>query len=260
MNRRVVGLLAALHLGLSVIPGWAASVQPIRYYPGPYTIRGMVVTPEGKPLPGYPLRLLPARPERGLDVNNEYYRIPGRADHYTVTGPDGRFAMTGVVDYPQVSTHTYRLVRAGSEADFPYDQDKKTDTVELDRCADPSRVFDLVIRVFPVAQVKIVLRDRAGRPLTGARVVSLVTEGGRPHTTTGRFVDGEICLPLLDCKEVARGRVAVLRYSTVPQAFQEAAKHGDFIGVGKPLTYGAVGQREVLFVPGRTLTVEFTVD
>ncbi|MGE5508642.1 MAG: hypothetical protein ACM3RP_09215 [Chitinophagales bacterium] len=256
IRRLTLAAVAALVLPAVGGPPVTAQPAPLQYHPGPFTIRGLVLSPEGAPVAGYPVKLLPTKPERGLDKENAFYRIPGRNIHYAVTGPDGRFEMTGVVDYPQVATHTYRIVRAGAEDQFPYDQEKASDTVHLDRCTDPNGVIRLTIRLYAISQVKIVLKGRDGRPFTGSRVVSLVTEGGRPRTLVAEFTDGVACLSPADNTVTARGKVVVLRYADALEAFREAEKHGDRPGPGKPLTYGALGQQELLFVPGRTVTME----
>lgn len=99
-----------LHLSLLVVALIAVSVATAPALAGgPFVIHGKVLDMSGRPLVNFPMRLNPALPGSGVDNDNVYYRIPGYNDHLTYTNENGEFTMSGVIDYPQNTTHTYRL-------------------------------------------------------------------------------------------------------------------------------------------------------
>jgi hypothetical protein len=223
---------------------------------GPYTIKGVVLDPHGRPLANYPLRILPVLPQKGVDRDNTYYEVPGRDEHRVVTDAEGRFVMTGVVDYPQVKHHTYRL-QGNWTHDFTLVDAYGSDVLSFVNV--PKNTIELTIRTEPGATLRVVVKDRSGRPFTGTRAVSVATGHGRRLVITVDFENGvgRLLLPPGDVQ--TPGRVALLRWGDQREARRQAESHGHPTDFSAFVSYGMQGQRSVALLPGQTTTVEFTL-
>ncbi|MGE5508645.1 MAG: hypothetical protein ACM3RP_09230 [Chitinophagales bacterium] len=236
------------------------SGAPLPVIPGPFTIKGAVLDPQGKPVAGYPLKLLPVLPGKGVDTDNSYYKIPNRDEHDTVTDAAGRFTMTNVVDYEQVKTRAYKLQRGNHDRQYPFVHLYGTDIVALDRLTS-NQVY-VVIRTEPATTVKILLRDRQGRPYTGDLTISVATGHGRRVVRPISFERGVAVLSVAPGDVRTPGRLVLLPWKTSAEAREQSNKHGQVVeGQGRGLvTYGALAQASVTLLPGQSVTVEMKLE
>lgn len=158
---------------------------------GPFTIRGRVLDLYGKPVgPGFPLYLIPMNPTSGMDVENVFWRIPNREIHPTVTDKNGEFVMTGVVDYPENYTHTYR-VWAGDDDWGPWTEKWPTlkACTRIDLSKQLSNEIVVELRGEPAAGLKILATTPDGKPFSGTRSVA-VHSGRHRFCYTAHFYNG----------------------------------------------------------------------
>lgn len=221
---------------------------------GPYTIYGVLLGFDGKPIAGYPMLITAIKPEAGIDPDNTFYRIPNFDKHQTTTDAEGRFVMRGVEDYPQVANHKYRIW-GGNMSDavrnqFPYVRA----TYTLDLSLATAQEIDVVIKSEPSTALRILAKDKDGRPYNGT--ISLGFAAG-PHSynRTVPVVNGEAFLPSLPVGNAQQmGRVVIMPEPTsdetlVRLGLTPQTKKGF-------LTEGAILDRAVQFLPFKTVTVE----
>lgn len=256
--------MLALALAMLLLPGGAAlahdpnAPMPGENIKGPFTIKGQVLDPNGKPVEGYPVALYPVLPGKGMDRDNSYYKIPDRDDHSTRTDADGRFLMTNVVDYPQVKNRLYKLFRGDFETRWPFVPAWQSDIVSLNKAT--STTIEVTVHMEPAAMVKLILKDRNGRRFTGTKAVSIATGKGRRYTSLARFEDGVAVVTCSPGDPKMPGRLILLRWENQAEAKQQAREHGQLIDGMALVTYGIIAQRNIALLPGQMITVEFTVD
>ncbi|MGE5508643.1 MAG: hypothetical protein ACM3RP_09220 [Chitinophagales bacterium] len=228
--------------------------------PGPFTIRAQVLDPKGRPLAGYPVKLLPVLPGKGVDMDNSFYRIPNRDEHATVTDQNGRFTMTNVLDYAQVAGRVYKIARGKWDERFPYVHVAGTDIVALNKLT--TETCELTIRTEPATTLKLSVRDRGGRPFTGSLSVSVAAGKGRRITIPAEFAAGLSYLHVPCGDAQSPGKVVLLKWDSPEEARRQAKAHGQPTeGQGRGLlTYGALGERSVALLPGQTIALEFVLD
>lgn len=260
-RHRLIGffLLVALVVGgswpVAAHPGGKGGLdpQPITGAKGPYTIRGIVLDPQGRPVAGYAVHLLPVLPQKGVDADNTFYRIPNRDDHRTVTDANGRFVMAGVVPDPQVEHHTYKI--APVTHNHPFVHRMGGDVLSFTQL--PSNVVELTIKTEPAAHVRVTLKDQNGRPFTGSRAFSVVTGQNRNIATTVEFVNGVGDLYVHPGDAKNPGRLALLRWETAEQARVEEARQGRERSLGTMVVSGMLAQKRLVLLSSQTATVEF---
>lgn len=228
--------------------------------PGPFTVKGQVLDPKGRPLAGYPVKLLPVLPGKGVDVDNSFYRIPSRNEHGTVTDQGGRFTMTGVIAYPQVAGRVYKISRGHWDERFPYVHVAGSDIVSLNKLT--TETCELTIHTEPATTLKLTVRDRSRRPYTGTLSVSVAAGKGRRITIPAEFAKGLAYLHVPSGDAQTPGRVVLLRWKNPDEARAQAREHNQPTeGQGRGLlTYGALGERSLALLPGQTVAVEFVLD
>lgn len=224
---------------------------------GPYTIYGVLLGFDGQPIAGYPMLITAIKPETGIDPDNLFYKIPDYNDHRTTTDAEGRFVMTGVIDYPQVVHHKYRIW-GGNMSDavrdrYPYV--RATYTLDLSKAT--SSEIDVVIKSEPSTALRILAKDKDGRPYNGT--ISLGFAAG-PHSynRTVPVVDGVAFLPSLPVGNAQQmGRVLIMPEKTVDET---RSRLGLTVTTAKGLlTEGAILDKAVQFLPFKTVTVEVTL-
>lgn len=260
-------LLALVLLGATLLAAPAGAHDPNEPMPGadikgPFTVKGVVLDPDGRPIPNYPLRLYPVLPAKGIDRDNSYYQIPDRDEHYTKTDAAGRFVMTNVIDYPQVKHRLYKLFRGDFDVDLPLVPGYQTDIVNLNKAT--STTIELTVRMEPAATLRIILKDRNGRRFTGTKAVSIATGKGRRYVSLAEFKNGVATMYVHPGDPQTPGRVILLRWEDPTEAKRQAREHGQLVegqGQGRTLvTYGVIAQRNVALLPGQTITLEFVVE
>lgn len=264
-NRQGRILIAALLLAVTMAPSPAALahtdggpvVEEVTGVRGPFTFEGIAYDPSGRPAVGCLVRLLPVRPGKGVDTDNTFYKIEGYNDHRTVTDSQGRFIMTGIQDYPEVKHHTYRIV-VNADYRLPFNQPFGAGVVSLAALTSERLFFEF--RTEPAVTVKLVVKDKAGRPFTGTRAVSVTTGHNVNFVATVRFTNGTGHFYTTPGDVKSPGRVALLRWETARDARQEDLAQGHEPGLGNRLLYGIEAQRNALLIPGQPVTLEFVLD
>ncbi|MGE5508257.1 MAG: hypothetical protein ACM3RP_07250 [Chitinophagales bacterium] len=226
---------------------------------GPYTIRGLVLGVDGRPVSGYPVRLTPLLPEGGPDAYNLFYHIAQHDDHLTHTDERGRFTLTGVTGAPEVAHHLYALWSGYAPDDgrdaHPYLRVEG----RLDLAALRGPEVFVVLRAEPAAALKLIARDAKGRPFTGTVSLSLAS-GGRALNYTAHFQDGVHLSPGLPPGNPREpGRVLLLSEPAAEETQRKALALGQGIGSNRLLAAGAFVDRRVQFLPFQTVTLEVTV-
>jgi hypothetical protein len=219
-STRYLKLALALTLVCLRLTGAAAAAEDT------WTIQGTVTYPDGRPAAGIELMLIAWSPQGRLDMGNTYWKIPNYDRHYVTSDADGRYVMTGVVDYPQNTTHRYTVYvtektrQYHGTCNFPLRRENRTKTVD--------------IRLEEATWVRISLRDRAGQPYEGTRAVYMQTGVDLSHPSRGytsvrelKFVKGvaEARLVIRD-KNAPVGRVAILEFPTAAAAHQMMESRG----------------------------------
>ncbi len=218
-STRYLNLALAVTLGCLMLTGAAAAAEDT------WTIQGKVTYPDGRPAAGIELMLIAWSPQ-GLDMGNTYWKIPDYDRHYVTTGPDGRYVMTGVVDYPQNTTHRYTVYvtektrQYHGTCNFPLRQENRTVTAD--------------IKLEEATILRISLRDRAGRAYEGTRAAFVqtgvdISDPSRGYTSVRelKFVKGvaEIRVVIRD-KNAPVARVAILEFPTRAAAHQAIQSRG----------------------------------
>lgn len=181
--------LLAAALSLLTLPASAALGLP-SFAKGPFTIKGKVLDLYGKPVVGFPVYLIPMNSTSGMDVENVFWRIPNRQIHPTVTDKNGEFTMTGVIDYPENYTHTYRIW-VGDDDWGPFAEKyfalKACTRVDLSK--QLSNEIGVVLKGEPAAGLKLLATTPDGKPFTGTRSVA-VHSGRHRFCYTAHFYNG----------------------------------------------------------------------
>lgn len=251
MHRKLQLLLG--WLALSALAGAPASAS------GPFTIRGLVLGVDGRPVAGYPVRLTPLLPEGGPDAYNLFYQIPQYEDRVTRTDETGRFVLSGVTDYPEVTHHLYRLWGGyapdpGRER-YPYLRAE----ARVDLAAARSADLFVALRAQPAAALRVIARSPDGQPFTGTLSLSLAS-GDSALSYTAPFQAGVHFSPGLPTGSPREpGRVILLPEPTAEATQAKALALGQGIGSNRLLTAGAFFDRRVQFLPFQTVTLEVTV-
>jgi hypothetical protein len=256
-------ILRLLHLsaGLLLLALVLAGPIPEALAGGPYTVRGVLLDAQGKPVGDYPLRITPLLPVGGPDVENLGYRIANRDEHATHTDANGQFTLTKVIDYPEVQHHSYRIW-AGSIIDekqnlHPYVRVN----YRLDLSTVQSPEAYVVIKTEPGSALRMVAKDRAGRPYNGTTSIC-VASGIHSFVMTAYFQDGVSFTPALPVGNARQmGRVIVLPEKTSKETMSKITATGQTLDslMNAPFTEGALIDKSVPFLPFQTATVEVTV-
>lgn len=258
---KVVLILALTLSALSLAPVCAAA-DPT------YTVRGRITYPDGRPAPGLQLRLYPWSPE-GLDRSNIYWKIPNFDPHFVTTDADGRYVMTGVIDYPENTSHWYSLYTTEETAKVWHG------TARFMIWKDKP-VIDVDIHLEEATWVTVRLKDRNGKPFNGPRLiwVQVGTDVSNPAKGYTKFeeltfVNGEAGMRVvIRDKNSPVARVAILDVTTRGEAHRAMESKGLKLGTGSNLdgqklahrdAQGRALDRQIQLPPVAELTVEFTL-
>lgn len=249
--------IAALAFALALILG----MNSIALAAGPYTIRGVVLGVDGKPVAGYPLIITPHLPNlNGMDFQNVFYKIVNRDDHLTYTDSTGQFVMTNVVDYPQVEHHGYRIWGGGDalaekQAVHPFIRPYLT----IDLSTGQSNELYVVIKSEPASALRIVAKDPSGRPYTGSVSVSVVS-GKNAFNRTAFFKNGVHVSPGIPAGNPQEwGKVIILPEKTAKESQAKAVALGQQLGQGNIIRNDALLEKRVQFLPFQMVEVEVSV-
>lgn len=252
----VFALILVLGLGATVLAA-----------PDSFTIMGRVVDPEGRPVAGAPLQIVPHIPSGGWDTLNNFYKIPNYNWHQTTTNRDGEFIMENVINYPENYSHNYAIVARAGYNGFHIVQLVNLPTIV------PKTVEGQPIRIQIRAQyatkVVVALKDQNGKPFNGKKVLFFQSGrgvgnpiNGTAYITEAEFVDG-VYQRYVVVKPGGYGRVAILAFDSEKQAELTLLSKGLKINESldglsytlKDASGGAVSA-ETAFVPGGESRVE----
>lgn len=253
--RRKVILLV---LSLSVVLCAAAAASA----GGPYTIRGVVLGVDGKPIAGWPMRVSPVMPTANVtDWTNKFYKIPNYNDHMTTTDANGQFEMTNVIDYPEVKHHQFRVWSGGSDTEAkrlaisPYLQVEQT----IDFSTLESSDVYLVIKSVPCSALKLIVKDSQGRPYTGSLSVA-VLGGTHLQPRTAMVKDGVWLAPGIPAGTTQEmGRLIVLAEKTNDETKRRIFASGKDFSVSILKEEGVLLDRRVQLIPFQTAVAEVVV-
>ncbi|MGE5508396.1 MAG: hypothetical protein ACM3RP_07955 [Chitinophagales bacterium] len=239
----------------------AAAVPALATEGGPYTIRGVVLGVDGKPIAGWPLRLSPVRPNGDDDLGNVYYKIPNYDDHFTYTDSDGRFTMTGVMDLAQVETHKYRLWTGGSDTDAI--------RMRISPCIQVSTILDfttatkselyVILRAEARSAVRVTMKYADGTPFNGSVSVAILN-GKKLQNRTAVFKDGSWGAPAIpagDGREM--GRILILKEASSAETFTRLLAEGKEANAETVKEAGVLLDKRVQFLPLQVATVELVL-
>lgn len=228
---------------------------------GPYTIHGVVRGVDGQPVAGYPLIITPHLPNgNGMDFQNVFYKIANREDHLTRTDQEGRFEMTNVIDYPEVTHHLYRIwgggdALAAEQAVHPFIRPYST----IDFSEAKSNDVYVLIRSEPASALKITAKDPEGRPYTGSVSISVVS-GKNAFNRTAFFKNGVHISPGIPPGNPQEwGRVIILPEKTAKESQAKAVTLGQQLGQGNVIRNDALFEKSVQFLPFQWVQCEVTV-
>lgn len=250
--------LMALGLALSALLGTSA----VSAAGGPYTIRGVVLGVDGKPVANWPMRISPIMPNANVtDWTNRFYKIPNYDDHLTTTDANGQFEMTNVVDYPEVKHHKYRVWSGGADTEAkrlavnPY--------LQVDYLIDLSQLESpevyLVIKSAPCAALKLVVKDAQGRPYNGSLSVA-VLGGAHLQPRTAIVKDGVWIAPSIPAGTSREmGRLIVLHEKTNDETKQRIFAAGKDFSLDILKEEGVILDKRVQLLPFQTTVAEVVV-
>lgn len=228
---------------------------------GPYTIHGVVLGVDGKPVAGWPLRLSPVRPNGDDDLANVYYKIPNYDEHFTYTDAEGRFTMTGVMDLAVVETHKYRVWTGGSDTDAI--------RMRISPCIQVSTILDfatvtkndiyVILRAEARSALKITMRYADGTPFNGSVSVAIMN-GKRLQNRTAVFQNGfwgAPAIPAGDGREM--GRILVLKEKTSEETLARLLATGKEASAETVREVGVLLDKRVQFLPLQVATLELVL-
>lgn len=264
MKPRALSLLFLVPLLLVLAAFWTG--VPVAAQ-GPYTIRGTVVYPDGRPAPGIELMLYP-HSGQALDKGNTQWKIPNYDYHPVKTDARGEFVMTNVIDYQENKIHRYIVYVVGPTKFYHATVHVVLGGEKLER--------RVTVELTKATVLRFKLKDRGGKPFSGKRAVyvqsGVLGQGvtkGVSYVTEVEFVNGvgEFGPVVLKDQVGFRGRVAVLDFPS--QKFAHAAMRERGMPLGdseQPLRWvmkdarGRSLDRSTRFTPGGVTEVEFSLD
>lgn len=198
---RITCWTLVLSAALGLMGGTAGRACDTNPGAGPFTVVGWINRPDGRPVPGLSVVLVPLATPSGRavsgepDLENGIFRIEERDDHLTRTNDQGLFVMPKVYDYPEVFTHQYQVVpaalaglRASAGEDACWLDDAILDLTDLE-----AGMVKLHLTARPAGAVKVRLTDQSGAPFTGPRAV-LILGAGPTLAVTAQFENGAFLL------------------------------------------------------------------
>ncbi|MGE5508327.1 MAG: hypothetical protein ACM3RP_07610, partial [Chitinophagales bacterium] len=235
---RLLILASALSALVALVATAAASAAPAlpSFAKGPFTIRGKVLDLYGKPVVGFPLFLIPMNPTSGMDVENVYWKIPNRNIHPTHTDKNGEFVMTGVVDYPENYTHTYRIWAGDDdwgEWTERYPALKACTRVDLSK--QLSNEIEVVLKGEPAAGLKLLATTPSGKPFTGTRSVA-VHSGRHRYVYTAHFYNGVSMKAGIPLTDFDYPETRILVFNEIDSTFTKERR----LQSGKPIDMSAM--------------------
>lgn len=233
-----------------------------------FTVQGRITYPDGRPAAGLELRLYPWSPE-GLDRSNIYWRIPNFDPHFVTTDADGRYVMTGIIDYPENKSHWYSLYTTEKTAKVWHGTARF-----MLREERPVTVVD--IQLEPATWVTVKLKDKDGKPFNGPRLIWVqvgtdISDPSKGYTKFEEltFVNGEAGMRVvIRDKNSPVARVAVLDVTTRDEARKAMQTKGLRLGTGSNAdgvklahrdARGRPLDRQLNLPPVSETTVEFTL-
>jgi hypothetical protein len=192
---------------------------------------------------------------------NVFYRVPNYDDHLTYTDAEGKFTMTGVLDYPLVTTHQYRVWSGGPDLDVL--------KMKLNPCIQVSYGIDfttatsselyLVIRAEARSALKVTMRYDDGTPFNGT--VSVAIKNGKSlQTRTAVFRDGfwgAPSIPLGNGQDNAR--ILILKVKSVQEKTAELLKEGRELTADTVTELGVLLDKRLRFLPLQVSTVDLVL-
>lgn len=250
----VVPLLVAVAL-------FAAAASVLAAESGPFTIRGVVLGVDGKPIAGWPLRVSPKRPNGDDDVMNVFYRVPNYNDHLTYTNAEGQFVMTDVIDYPQVTTRQYRIWSGGSDLDVIRMQRNPCIQVStgVDFATATSNEIYLVIKAEARSALRVTMSFDDGTPFNGTVSVA-IRNGKLLQTRTAVFRDGYWGAPAIPLGTgVDNGRILILKVKSIQEATAKLLAEGKELTADSVTELGVLLDKRVQFLPLQVSSVELVL-
>lgn len=257
MNRRVF-IPFALAAALLTLMLCGATVLA----EGTVTITGVVLGLNDQPVAGWPLHIQPHLPNAGnADRSNSFYKIPNYDQHLVFTDDNGRFTMSGVIDYPQVTQRKYRLWSVTEETEAirlksnPFI--RTTATVDLSKAVD-GKIY-VVVRGEPGAALKVTAKCEDGRPFSGMLNIAIIS-GQHTYLKALNFRDGVGISPAVPAGNAQQpGRVIFLPPSATPASSSALIAQGKDLSVATIKGEGVIADRLVQFMPFQWANVEITI-